>query len=120
MRTLLLLCASLLAIACKPNPSKCTEQGDESACNELCDTGKEEYQPLCYEMRTRKVEACVDKDTDCAAACDLWKNAIIDETIKNYYVAKLGTEAKVATLEKKCGGAAPAAAPPTTPTPTTP
>ena len=100
---LALVAVMLLVAACKPDPSECTEKGDESACNELCETGKPEFAPLCYEMRTRKVEACVDKDADCAQACELWKNAVVSDTTKDYYVAKLGSDAKVAALTKKCG-----------------
>lgn len=90
--------------ACKPNPSECYEKGNAKACESLCETGKQEHMPACFEMRARMAVACVDGKGDCTAACDAWKNAgASSEDVKNVYVAKLGTDARVKALDAKCG-----------------
>jgi hypothetical protein len=82
----------------------CYEKGDEKACNSICETGTPEAKPACFEMRAREVAACADGAGDCTKACASWKNAQIggDDEIKNIYVAKLGSEAKVAAIKGKC------------------
>jgi len=93
----------LLVVACKPNPSECIEKGDEKACQALCDTGKAELLSTCYEIRAREAAACADGKGDCTKACANWANAQAGgDSIKNFYVAKLGSEAKVAALNARC------------------
>jgi hypothetical protein len=94
-----------LVPACKPNPSECYDKGDEKACQALCQTGKPEYTPTCFEIRARGVAACADGKGDCTTACESWKNAqASSDDIKNVYIAKLGSEAKVAAIKAKCAG----------------
>jgi hypothetical protein len=102
MRFIAVLC--LLLSACEASPSDCVDKGDMEACNSLCNTGKEEFLPLCYEERARKVAACADANTDCPGACQLWKDAAANETASTAYRAKLGSDAKVAAINAKCGG----------------
>jgi hypothetical protein len=103
--TFLLLPSLLLAAACQASPADCLDKGDIAACNSLCETGKEEFLPLCYEERARKVQACAEKDADCAAACGLWKDSEANEVARNAYRAKLGADDKVAALQAKCDAA---------------
>jgi len=102
------LMAALAAVAvalggCGDNAKDCYEKGDAQACRAVCETGKPDALPACYEIRARETLACVDGKGDCAKACANWKNAKASaDTIKNIYIAKLGTDAKVAALEAKC------------------
>lgn len=97
--------AAIAATGCKPDPKDCYEKGDEKACNTLCGSGGQEFEAACYEMRARSVLACADGKADCTQACTYWKNAQISaENVKNIYVAKLGSEAKVAAVNKACAG----------------
>ena len=99
------LAIALLAFGCKPDPRECLEKGDEKACQALCSTGKPELDATCYETRARAVVACVDGKTDCTEPCKSWGNAQLSgEDVRNYYVAKLGSPARVALVTKKCGG----------------
>jgi hypothetical protein len=93
-----------LLVACKPDPKECFEKGDEKACQALCETGKPELLPTCYEMRARQVQACADGKGDCTEACKNWQNAQVVEDTKKIYVAKLGSDAKVAAITKACAG----------------
>ena len=103
MMVVAVACVLLLG-ACKNNAKACYEEGDNDACRAVCETGKPENDMACYEMRARALEKCVDGKADCTDACQAWKNAKIStDTIRNYYVAKLGSEAKVATANTKCG-----------------
>jgi hypothetical protein len=101
MRNLML--ATMMAVlsgACAPNPSECTEKGNDEACYKLCETGKEEFQSLCFMPRARKLMACADKDTDCATACTEWH--FEEDTYRGYYKALIGTDQKVAAIDAKC------------------
>jgi hypothetical protein len=99
-----LFACAVAASGCKPNPSDCYDKGDEKACRALCETGKQEYEATCYEIRARAVVACVDGKGDCTEACKSWNNALISpENIKNVYIAKLGSDARVEAAKKKCG-----------------
>lgn len=96
--------SALLLGACKDKAKACYEEGDNDACRALCETGKPENDMACYETRARALASCVDGKSDCAAPCASWKDAKIStEQVRNYYVAKLGTEAKVAEANKRCG-----------------
>lgn len=108
-RNVLILSGVLLLglLACKPNPADCYEKGDEKACQAICDTGEEGSLMACYEMRARQVEACVDGKGDCQAACTLWTGAVGHEDVEGFYVAKLGSEEKVAAIRQKCATPAP-------------
>lgn len=107
MRSSRLVPLLLVVAACQPSPADCVDKGDIEACRKLCDTGKEEFLPLCYEERARKIEACVDKDADCAAACTEWTNAGPDDPGGKAYRAKLGSDAKVAKMDETCAAATP-------------
>ena len=97
------LIAVLAVGGCGDNTKDCYEKGDESACRAVCETGKPEGRPACFEIRAREALACADGKGDCVKACASWKNAkLSSDDIKNIYIAKLGTEAKVAALEQKC------------------
>lgn len=98
------LIALLAALGgCGDNAKDCYEKGDAKACQALCDTGKPEVLASCYEIRARETLACVDGKGDCAKGCLNWKNAQLSaDAIKKIYIAKLGTDAKVAALEQKC------------------
>jgi hypothetical protein len=98
------LVALLVALAgCGDDTKDCYEKGVEKACQAICDTGKPGATPACFEIRAREALACVDGKGDCAKACANWKNAkLMSDDVKNVYIAKLGTDAKVAALEKKC------------------
>ena len=108
MRSIGKLAIILAAVAvtvggCGDNAKDCYEKGDAAACRSVCETGKPDALPACYEIRARETLACVDGKGDCAKACANWKNAKASaDTIKNIYIAKLGTDAKVAALEAKC------------------
>jgi hypothetical protein len=110
MRTFLAILALSLTAACGAgaDPAAC-EKGDDAQCQKLCETGKPEYQHYCFAGRARQVRACVEKDADCPAACELWKNATVSETTLDYYRTNLGDDKIVAAIEAKCGAAAPAA-----------
>ena len=95
--------ALLVAVAgCGDDAKDCYEKGDNAACRAVCETGKPDALPACYEIRAREALACVDGKGGCATACANWKNAKVTDAVKNIYVAKLGTDAKVAALEQKC------------------
>lgn len=96
--------ALLVTVAgCGDDPKACFEQGDAKACQAICDTGKPDALPACYEIRAREALACADSKGDCAKACANWKNAQLSaDTVKKIYIAKLGSDAKVAALEQKC------------------
>lgn len=98
------LIALLAALGgCGDDPKACYDKGDAKACQAICDTGKQDAIPACYEMRARETLACADGKGDCVKGCANWKNAQISaDTIKKIYIAKLGTDAKVAALEQKC------------------
>ena len=98
------LVALLAAVGgCGDNAKDCYEKGDAKACQAICETGKPDALPSCYEIRARETLACVEGKGDCAKACTNWKNAkLSSDAIKNIYIAKLGTDAKVAALEQKC------------------
>lgn len=99
-----LACGIGTLVGCKDKGAACFNEGDESACNALCETGKPEHQSACFEMRARSLVSCVDGKADCAAGCTAWKNAqASSEDVRNVYVAKLGTEAKVKAANAKCG-----------------
>ena len=88
---------------CGEDPKACYEKGDAKACQAICETGKQDAVPACYEIRARETLACAEGKGDCAKGCANWKNAkLSSDTIKNVYIAKLGTDAKVAALEQKC------------------
>jgi hypothetical protein len=88
---------------CGDNAKDCYEKGDAKACQAICDTGKPDALPSCYEIRARETLACADGKGDCAKGCANWKNAQIgSDDIKKIYIAKLGSDAKVAALDKKC------------------
>jgi hypothetical protein len=88
---------------CGDDAKDCYEKGDATACRAVCETGKEGALPACYEIRARETLACVDGKGDCVKACTNWKNAqASSDEIKKIYIAKLGTDAKVAALEQKC------------------
>lgn len=93
---------ALLVSACKPNPADCYEKGDEQACNAICETGEDGSLMACYELRARQVEACAAGKGDCKTACELWQNAAGQEQIRGFYLAKLGTDEKVAKITKDC------------------
>ena len=98
------LVALLAAVGgCGDNPQDCYEKGDAKACQAICDTGKPDAVGACYEIRARETLACADGKGDCVKGCTNWRNAKLSaDTIKNIYIAKLGTDAKVAALEQKC------------------
>lgn len=98
------LVALLATVAgCGDNAKDCYEKGDAKACQAVCETGKPDAIPACYEIRAREALACAEGKGECVKACASWKNAKASpETIKNIYIAKLGTDAKVAALEQKC------------------
>jgi len=98
------LIALLLAVGgCGDDAKDCYEKGDAKACQALCETGKPDVIASCFEIRARETLACVDGKGDCAKGCANWKNAqLSSDQIKNVYIAKLGSDAKVAALEKKC------------------
>lgn len=99
-----LLAAVVVAVGgCGDDAKDCYEKGDNTACRAICETGKPDGLPACYEIRAREALACVDGKGDCAKACANWKDAkASSDAIKNIYIAKLGTDAKVAALETKC------------------
>jgi hypothetical protein len=101
------LIALLAAVAvgvggCGDNAKDCYDKGDAKACSAICETGKPDALPACYEVRAREALACAEGKGDCAKSCANWKNAKVADNIKNIYIAKLGTDAKVAALEQKC------------------
>ena len=50
------------------------------------------------------MESCVDGQGACGAMVGSWQDAKISaEQVSNYYVAKLGSEAKDAAANKRCG-----------------
>ena len=88
---------------CGEDPKACYEKDDAKACQAICETGKQDAVPACYEIRARETLACAEGKGDCAKGCANWKNAkLSSDSIKNVYIAKLGTDAKVAALEQKC------------------
>jgi hypothetical protein len=99
MSVLLALCLS----ACGTNPADCYDKGNEQACNDLCNTGKEENLMACYELRARAVAACADGKGDCARPCEAWVSSESMDQVRGFYVAKLGSEDKVAAINTKCG-----------------
>jgi hypothetical protein len=98
------LIALLAAVGgCGDNAKDCYEKGDAKACSAICNTGKPDALPACYEIRARETLACAEGKGDCVKACANWKNAQAGgDDIKKFYIAKLGTDAKVAALEQKC------------------
>lgn len=98
------LIALLAALGgCGDDPKACYEKGEAKACQAICDTGKPEALGACFEIRARETLACADGKGDCVKGCANWKNAQIGaDQIKKIYIAKLGTDAKVAALEQKC------------------
>jgi hypothetical protein len=98
------LVALLAALGgCGDNAKDCYEKGDAKACQAVCDTGKPDARPACFEIRARETLACADGKGDCAKGCLNWKNAKLSaDEVKKIYIAKLGTDAKVAALEQKC------------------
>ena len=98
-----LLGAAAALGGCGDNAKDCYEKGDAKACQALCETGKPDVLASCYEIRARETLACVDGKGDCGKGCANWKNAQAGpDEIKKIYVAKLGSDAKVAALERKC------------------
>ena len=98
-----LLGAAAALGGCGDNAKDCYEKGDAKACQALCETGKPDVLASCYEIRARETLACVDGKGDCGKGCANWKNAqASSEEIKKIYIAKLGSDTKVAALEKKC------------------
>jgi hypothetical protein len=96
---------ALLAVlgSCGDDAKDCYDKGDAKACQAVCDTGKPDALGACYEIRTREALACADGQGDCAKGCANWKNAQIGpDQVKKFYIAKLGSDAKVAALEQKC------------------
>lgn len=88
---------------CGDNAKDCYDKGDAKACQAICETGKPDALGACYEIRARETLACADGKGDCTKACTNWKNAQAGgDQIKKFYIAKLGTDAKVAALEAKC------------------
>lgn len=97
-----LLVIASLATGCN-DAKACYEKGDEKACQAVCETGKPDAKPACYEIRAREVLACADGKGDCTAACASWTSAKAGAAdVKDIYVAKLGSESKVAVIEGKC------------------
>lgn len=99
-----LLAAVAVAVGgCGDNAKDCYEKGDAKACQAVCETGKPDARAACFEIRARETLACVDGKGDCAKGCANWKDAkLSSDLVKNIYIAKLGTDAKVAALEQKC------------------
>jgi hypothetical protein len=86
------------------NAKACFDQGDEKACNAVCETGKSDAvtASACYEIRARAALACADGKGDCTAPCKNWNDTLSSEDIHKHYVAKLGSAAKVAAMTKAC------------------
>jgi hypothetical protein len=97
----LILALTSLITACN-KAADCYEKGDEKACQAVCETGKPDALPACYEIRARGALACVDGKGDCTSACANWSSAKVSEDVKKIYVAKLGSGTKVAALDAKC------------------
>lgn len=98
------LVALLVTLAgCGDDPKACYDKGDAKACQAICETGKQDAVAACYEIRARETLACADGKGDCVKGCTNWRNAkLSSDMIRNIYIAKLGTDAKVAALEQKC------------------